>query len=101
MELMESVAKADIFFIVTTIAVVLVTILVLAILIYIYRIVRDVRSVSEKIAKGGDMIASDILAVRESVKRGIARVLASIRKRGAGNTAKKRATKKKPLSVNP
>jgi len=97
---METIAKADIFFVVTTIAVVLVTIGIIAVLVQAYRIARDIRSVSEKIAASGDAIASDIAALRSGIKRGAKKIVANITGLSERWGKKKSARKEKPLSNN-
>ena len=66
---MEQIAQSSIFFIITSISVVVVTILVVAVLLYVLRIVRDVRSVTNKIKQGSDSLSGDMGEVREQLKR--------------------------------
>ena len=81
---------------ITTIAVAATTAAVLAILFSVYRIVRDVQSVSDKIAKGGDLIAGDLSAVRDQVRAGMGKIfraaLAAIK--NMGRKERKRKEKK-------
>lgn len=64
---MDSIVKADIFFFVTTIAVVVVSIILCVALIYTIRILRDVKSLSTKAKDEGERILEDVRAFREGV----------------------------------
>ncbi len=79
-KLMDSLARSDLFFFITTIAVVLVTALVVAALIYVVRILRDIKSLSQKLEEGGDAIANDISSVHKSIKTGIAKAVNAVKK---------------------
>ena len=89
---MESIAKADIFFTVTTIAVVALAICMFAILIYILCIVRDVRKISKKFVEGSNTIANDFAAMHESVKKGLRSLIALFKRpvRKSGRKQKKK-----------
>ena len=66
---MEEIAKADVFFVLTGFAVVLVTILVLAALYYVIKILRDVKDIAEHVKEESDEIISDIHSIRVGVKK--------------------------------
>jgi hypothetical protein len=65
---METVMKADIFFVVTTVAVALVAVAMLIALVYIIRILRDVTYISKKVKEESDGIISDVRELRASIK---------------------------------
>jgi hypothetical protein len=66
---MSEFAKMDIFFVVTTIAVVIVAALFTIALYYIVRILRNVDHVSQIVSEEGDLMREDIAQMRSSIKR--------------------------------
>lgn len=62
---MESLLKADIFFFVTTIAVILLTIGGVIIIAYVWKIVRDIKDVSEIIKEQTHKVSDDIDEMRK------------------------------------
>lgn len=65
----DSLLKSDIFFVVTTVAVVLVTILVCILAIYLIMIARKVKDISGKAEQQADLISEDISELRGSLKQ--------------------------------
>lgn len=65
---MESVAKSDMFFFVTTIAVVVVTLVLVVALSYIIRIASDIKYIASRAKKETDEIADDLKVARETLK---------------------------------
>lgn len=65
---MQEFLKADIFFFVTTLAVVLVTILVLVILFLIVKILKNVKDISDTAKHEAENISEDIATARMKVK---------------------------------
>ena len=65
---MQTLIHADIFFFITTIAVILVTLVSVIILIYIVIILKDVRELSRIIKREGTEITEDMHAFRQEVK---------------------------------
>jgi hypothetical protein len=65
---MDSLLHADIFFLVTTVAMILITIVIVIALIYVIKILRDVSSVSKKVKNESDEIINDIKLLRGSIK---------------------------------
>jgi formate-dependent nitrite reductase membrane component NrfD len=57
---MNPLIQANIFFFITSIAVILITVLVVVLLIYFVLIVKDFRGVSKKIKEETELIAMDI-----------------------------------------
>lgn len=66
---MSEFAKMDIFFVVTTVAVVIVTMLLAYALYKIIRILRNVEHVSHIVSEEGDLVRADIAEMRDKVKR--------------------------------
>jgi uncharacterized protein YoxC len=93
---MDSFIKADIFFFITTIAVVLVSIIFSVALIYIIGILRNVKYISEKAREEADLLSADIDDLREHVRdRGATMAstfdfLKNVVKRRMGSTSKKK-----------
>jgi hypothetical protein len=65
---MQTLIHADIFFFITTIAIVLVTIVAVIVLIYIVFILKDIRELSRTIKQEGEEIIQDVHVFREEVK---------------------------------
>ena len=65
---MQTIMKSDIFFVVTTIAVVAVAIALVVAIVYLILILKDVKSLSEKIKDEGGKIVEDVGAIRLEVK---------------------------------
>jgi K+-transporting ATPase A subunit len=66
---MDSLLKSDIFFVVTTIAVVVVGALVAVVLIYLARILSDVKKLSRSVREEGERVVEDIEGLRENIKK--------------------------------
>lgn len=64
-DVMETIAKADIFFVITAGAVVAVTILLLVILIYVLRILNNVEHISDRVRQETEIITNDIDNLRQ------------------------------------
>ncbi len=98
---METLIKADIFFFITAVAVVLMTLVGLVALFYVIRFARMAFLISKKIKSESDNISHDIAMIRAKVQEdgfGI-RTMISLFKGFFGNslgkTRKKKATKAK------
>lgn len=65
---MQTLIHADIFFFITTIAVILVTLVAVIVLIYIVFILKDIRELSRTIKKEGEEIIDDVHVFRQEVK---------------------------------
>lgn len=66
---MNPIIQANIFFFITSIAVILIAVLIVVLLIYIVLIVKDFRGVSRKIKEETDLIAMDIDSAREHIRQ--------------------------------
>jgi uncharacterized protein YoxC len=66
---MNALIHADIFFFITSIAVVLVTALLVTALIYLVRILRDAKSVTGKVKEETELISEDINTLRDKTKK--------------------------------
>jgi hypothetical protein len=60
--------KQDIFFFVTTIAVILLTVIAAVGLIYLVKILRDVKYISKKAKTEADILSGELSQLRENVK---------------------------------
>ena len=96
---MDTLVQADIFFFITTIAIVVVTIAILIALFFFIQILRDVRYTSKRIREETDKIVSDVGDLREFVKREGKRAI-NLKELASGVLrifqGKKRARKAKP-----
>ena len=66
---MDTLVQADIFFFITSIAIVIVTIAVLIALFFLIQILRDVRYTSKRIREEADRIVSDVDDLRNFLKK--------------------------------
>jgi phage terminase Nu1 subunit (DNA packaging protein) len=66
---MSDFAKMDIFFVIATLALVMVTVLICVLLIYAIRIARYLHKMSGLVAQEGELIKEDIDLVREDIRR--------------------------------
>ncbi len=66
---METLVKADLFFFVTTIAVIIGSILIAVIFVYVIRILRNVTHVTERVVEESDRIIEDVEVLRSNVKK--------------------------------
>jgi len=66
---MNTLIKADIFFFITTIAIVLLTVVAIVVAIYVVRILRDIKNLSEKVKIEGGEIIDDVASARENIKK--------------------------------
>lgn len=60
--------KLDVFFFVTTIAVVILTLLLAVLIIYIIKIGKDIKYISHRAKSEADLIAQDLSDLRQNVK---------------------------------
>ena len=67
---MEEVLQANIFFFITSVAVILFTLLVCVALFYVIKILRAVRSIVERVDTGSEHIAEDISQLRAYLAEG-------------------------------
>jgi len=65
---MDTLMKADIFFFITAIAVVLVTIVFIVVLVYVAKILKDIKYITKKAKSEADLIAEDLSELRHNVK---------------------------------
>ena len=66
---MNTLIKADIFFFITTIAIVLLTVVAIVVAIYVVRILRDIKNLSEKVKIEGGEIIDDVKSARKNIKQ--------------------------------
>lgn len=65
---MNTLMKADIFFFITAIAVIILGILLAILVVYIIKISRDIKYISGKAKNEADLISQDLSDLRENVK---------------------------------
>jgi len=65
---MNEFLKQDIFFFVTTVAVVILTLLLGVLIIYIIKISRDIKYISHKAKDEADLISQDLSELRDNVR---------------------------------
>jgi predicted Holliday junction resolvase-like endonuclease len=78
---MESIVKSDMFFFVTTIAVIVLTLVLVVALSYIIRIASDIKYIAKRAKQETDEIADDLKSARETLKskgKTIATILSSL-----------------------
>jgi len=66
---MDTVLQTNIFFYITSGAVILVTVFIIVILYYIIGILRDVKNVADKLKAGSDIVAEDLSVLRKNIKK--------------------------------
>jgi len=66
---MSEVLQANIFFFITSVAVVVVTILIGVALFYVVMILRNVRDISNKVKRGSEVLGQDLSDFRAAVKQ--------------------------------
>ena len=74
---MNDFIKADVFFLVTTIAVVVVSVLLVIALVYAIKILRDMKFLYTKVKDEGERIIDDVRTIREETLGNSARLLGS------------------------
>lgn len=91
---MNEILHANIFFIITSIAVVLFTLLVCVLLYHLIKIVKSVRRIVERVEEGSEVIAEDIEHIRSSLNP--ARIIQFVMSMmpGAAPTRRTRSRKK-------
>jgi hypothetical protein len=94
---MDSLIKSDIFFVITTIMVVVIGFLVAMVLVYLLRILSDVRKLSQKIRAEGERVVEDIEGLRENIKKNTIKLSDIL---SFGFIRKKRSAIKKNITHN-
>ncbi|OHA85070.1 MAG: hypothetical protein A2408_00205 [Candidatus Yonathbacteria bacterium RIFOXYC1_FULL_52_10] len=89
---MNEVAKSDIFFVITTIAVVVVTVVFVVALLYLIKILRDFKQVSGRVKEESDRISKDLSDLHTAVREQGARVAQAVS--SFGSKKKRNAPKK-------
>jgi uncharacterized protein YoxC len=101
---MDSLARSDIFFMVTTGAVIIVGILFVVAFVYVIRILRDARDVTKKVRDEAVKIADDVGTLRATVSdevsklRGFADDMARTFAQGMKSKRKERTSSKKVIN---
>ena len=76
---MAELAKADIFFLITAIAVIIITVIVLIALFYIVKILRSIENITENVKNESKHIIEDVAIVRKVMERGGGKVGSKIK----------------------
>lgn len=66
--MIDTLVKADVFFFVTTIAVIIIALIFAIGLLYLVRILRIIKKISEHAEKTASMVAEDIVDLRNDIK---------------------------------
>ena len=93
---MDTLLKADIFFVITSIAVVLLTIGGVVALVYVIKILREVKSITELLRREGEHLSEDVEELRTQVRnKGVTlAVLGTLARKFWKRRTAKRARKK-------
>lgn len=75
---MTSIMKSDIFFFITSIAVVVLSVLLAMIFIYFFRAIKDLRFLASKIREEGEEIVKDVKEARVKIKEKGAGVFSTV-----------------------
>jgi predicted Holliday junction resolvase-like endonuclease len=78
---MDTVAKSDTFFFITTICVILITLVVVVLGSYVIRVISDVKQITRRAKKETDEFADDLKVAREHFRekgRGVGAMLGSL-----------------------
>ena len=94
---METLLKADIFFFVTTIVVIVLSIVIAVALVYVVRILRDILHVTRNVRDESDKIVADVDEFRSDMKKQgtVVSSTISILLKGVNSTLKRIINKKK------
>jgi len=65
----EGLLKSDIFFVITSVAIVIVALFVVAILVYLVLIMRDIKNISGRISEESKFFFEDLAILRANVKK--------------------------------
>jgi ABC-type protease/lipase transport system fused ATPase/permease subunit len=95
----QQIAQSNIFFFVTTIAIIIISILIAIALIQLIRILRTVKEVSDTFKTEGKNIVQDISSLRSSLKEKGANISSLVTLAGIASFIKKKAVKKKKTSI--
>jgi hypothetical protein len=107
---MSSLLQADIFFFITTIAVIVLLIMALVIGYFVFKVVRHAEYIAKKIRDESDHISDDIAYLRANIKEkvthasfglgGVFRMISSVFSRTQSKTKEPRKTKSRPAKAS-
>lgn len=96
---MSEVLQANIFFVITSIAVVVLTVLLCFVLYQLVRILKNIRDITERLRRGSEQLAEDAQVVRSFVHEGIIGTARKFLSSLSGEKRPSRRTKREePLS---
>lgn len=97
---MDLVLQTNIFFYITSAAVLVVTFFVCVVLYYVVRILRDIRAVTDRVRRGSESVANDLASLREGIREDGMRLrdfaMFFVRRFGIMPTERPRKTKRAP-----
>ena len=67
---MDTIARSDAFFVITSVAIIILSVLFSVLLVYGIRVIRDVSQIAKKARQEGEAIIDDVRAARENIKTG-------------------------------
>ncbi len=83
---MSQIMKADIFFVVSTVSVVVVSVLIIVAILYLIGILRDARKLSSRVREEGEEIVNDVGNIRKKTITGLSRIINSFIKKSSKKT---------------
>jgi hypothetical protein len=92
---MNEVLQTNLFFVITSIAVLALTALVSIALIYLIRILRNINDITERLRRGSEKLAEDASAMRSFVHEGVVGNVLSFFSRFVKGKSASRKTRKK------
>ena len=100
---MSEVLQANVFFLITSIAIVVFTVLLCIALYYVIKILKSVQKITERIEEGSNIIAQDVATIRKNVisgvTHGISVIFGSIRKFSKKKTSRRKSSSKNKTNL--
>lgn len=66
---MDLILQTNIFFYITSVAVILVTLLLVLVIFYVIAILRNIRDISDAAKKGTEILSNDLIEFRRNIKK--------------------------------
>ena len=89
---MNEILQTNIFFIITSVGVIVLTCMVCVILYHIIKLLRSIRSIVERVEEGSDVIAEDVAQLRAYVLQGslVSQIMSFVFGKGAKGSSRAR-----------
>ena len=71
---MDNILKADIFFFITAVAVIVLSVFLVVVFLYTIRILRDIKHISSMAKEESDIISEELSELRKNIKKGGAKL---------------------------